>query len=235
MDQMRKLQTLLFNTSSSKATPTTCLMIVLFSTLLVCLPNLRLSENKELGEQQLFAARRALLFNQKGSLNSPYVCIRVYSFVILANEDDNGNVDEFLVFNKEEESELELFEEESENATDNEFTSFLSELAKKYENLPMDKNCSELQDGQGNLGEFCQKYEEDIKKVINSMKEYLENDLGREKSFIEPEISDDEEFISIKEKPPSKRIKFDVSESDYDLGKTDHANKEDTKQYIVMQ
>ncbi|KRT83744.1 hypothetical protein AMK59_4501 [Oryctes borbonicus] len=217
MEQMRKLQTLLFNTSSSKATPTTCLMIVLFSTLLVCLPNLRLSENKELGEQQLFAARRALLFNQK------------------ASEDDNTNVDEFLVFNKDEESELELFEDESENATDSEFTSFLSELAKKYESLPMDKNCSEVHDGQGSLGEFCRKYEEDIKKVISSMKEYLEKDPGKEKAFIEPDISDDEEFTSIKEEPPLKRIKVDMPDVAYELSKTDHTNKEDTKQYVVTQ
>ncbi|GJQ68164.1 hypothetical protein Trydic_g10732 [Trypoxylus dichotomus] len=217
MEQMRKLQTLLFNTSSSKATPTTCLMIVLFSTLLVCLPNLRLSENKELGEQQLFAARRALLFNQK------------------ANEDDNTNVDEFFVFNKDEESELELFEDEPENATDGEFTSFLSELAKKYESLPMDKNCSEIRDGQGNLGEFCRKYEDDIKTVINNMKEYLEKDSGKQKAFIEPDISDDEEFTSIKEEPPLKRIKVDMHDVAYDLGKKEQANKEDAKQYVVTQ
>lgn len=68
MDQMKKLQAVLFSTSSSKATPTTCLMIVLFSTLLVCLPNLRTSEKTEIGEQQLVAARRALLYNKQGML-----------------------------------------------------------------------------------------------------------------------------------------------------------------------
>ena len=66
-EQLKKLQELLFSTSS-KATPATCLMIVLFSTMLVCVPNLRSAENKdlEIGDQQLNSARRALLFNQQG-------------------------------------------------------------------------------------------------------------------------------------------------------------------------
>lgn len=152
-----------------------------------------------------------------------------------ASEDDNVNVDEFLVFHKDEESELELFEDESENATDNEFTSFLSELAKKYEKLPVDKNCSELHDGRGNIGEFCQKYEDEIKKVMNSMKEYLEGGSRKEKVFIEPEISDDEEFTSIKEEPPSKRIKIDMAEMTYDFGKKDHPHKDEGKIYMVTQ
>lgn len=67
MESMKKLQTVLFNTTSSKATPTTCLMIVLFSTLLVCLPNLKINDKTEVVEQQhLVAARRALLYNKQG-------------------------------------------------------------------------------------------------------------------------------------------------------------------------
>lgn len=61
---MSKLQALVFNTGSSKVTPTTCLMIVLFSALLVALPNVGISNSKELGDQQQVAARRALLFKQ---------------------------------------------------------------------------------------------------------------------------------------------------------------------------
>lgn len=67
MEQMSKLQALIFNSGTSKATPTTCLMIVLFSALLVSLPNLNISNNKELGDQQQSASlRRSLLFSQQG-------------------------------------------------------------------------------------------------------------------------------------------------------------------------
>ncbi|XP_022900774.1 uncharacterized protein [Onthophagus taurus] len=205
MEQMRKLQAVLFNTTSTKAAPTTCLMIVLFSTLLVCLPNLRLSEKQELGEQQLFAARRALLFNQK------------------ANNEEDVNMDEFLVFNKDDEVEIDNFvEDESENATENDFNNFLSELTKRYANLPQEKNCSEMNIN-GNMAEFCRKYDGEIKSVIHSMKEFLEGEaVPKQKGFIEPDISDDDEDYGkdinrnlIKEEPPSKRIKLSVSDVIY--------------------
>lgn len=80
VEQMKKLQEVLFNSTSSKATPTTCLMIVLFSTLLVCLPNLRVSDKTEIGEQQLHAARRALLFNQQGIRSINALNRFVYNF-----------------------------------------------------------------------------------------------------------------------------------------------------------
>lgn len=67
MEQMSKLQALVFSSGASKATPTTCLMIVLFSALLVSLPNLGINNGKELGDQQQVAARRALLFSQQGT------------------------------------------------------------------------------------------------------------------------------------------------------------------------
>lgn len=68
MEQMSKLQALLFSSGSSKATPTTCLMIVLFSALLVSLPNLGINNNKDSGDQQQVAARRALLSSQQRKL-----------------------------------------------------------------------------------------------------------------------------------------------------------------------
>lgn len=64
--QMNKLQALVFNTSGSKATPTTCLLIVLVSALLVSLPNLRVPQNSEWKDQQQSTARRALLSSQQG-------------------------------------------------------------------------------------------------------------------------------------------------------------------------
>lgn len=69
MEQMSKLQALIFNSGSSKAAPTTCLMIVLFSALLVSLPNLNISNNKEIGDQQQVASlRRSLLFSKHGKI-----------------------------------------------------------------------------------------------------------------------------------------------------------------------
>lgn len=68
MEQMSKLQALIFNSGATKATPTTCLMIVLFSALLVSLPSINISNNnKEVGDQQEVASlRRSLLFSQQG-------------------------------------------------------------------------------------------------------------------------------------------------------------------------
>lgn len=68
MSQMNKLQALVCNTNNSKATPTTCLLIVLVSVLLVSLPNLRLSQNSESKSEQQVNARRALLSSQQGIL-----------------------------------------------------------------------------------------------------------------------------------------------------------------------
>lgn len=83
MEQMSKLQALVFNSGSSKATPTTCLMIVLFSALLVALPNVGISNSKELGDQQQVevAARRALLFKQ-GIFTTVLCIINIISFYL---------------------------------------------------------------------------------------------------------------------------------------------------------
>lgn len=76
VEQMSKLQALIFNSGTSKATPTTCLMIVLFSALLVSLPNLSISNNKELVDQQQVASlRRSLLFSQQGELIVLLFCL----------------------------------------------------------------------------------------------------------------------------------------------------------------
>jgi len=197
-EQLKKLQELLFN-SSSKATPTTCLMIVLFSTLLVCVPNLRTAENKDLevAEQQLGTARRALLFNQP------------------SKEDEEQNLDEFLVFNKDE-SETRFEEEEKDNGT-NAFVKYLGELSMKYENL-IKTNCTEILQG-GSLQEFCRRHEDDFKMVMQNLKSLMENNENKveEKKFIEPDISDDEGSIAIvkhrnaylldDDDPPTKKVR----------------------------
>ncbi|KAJ8967281.1 hypothetical protein NQ317_001951 [Molorchus minor] len=111
-----KLQALICNSSTSKATPSTCLMVVLLSALLVSLPNMKLFENKQMStEQEQVAVRRSLL----------------------TTEDDSLNMEEFLVF-KDEESEFEnKFNEDAldiENSTDKEFSKLLEEMGKKIFN-----------------------------------------------------------------------------------------------------
>lgn len=131
-------------------------------------------------------------------------------------------MDDFLVFNKDEETELENFDEdanENENGTaDNTFVKFLDELTKKSENLRNDKNCSDVKEG--HMLDFCKKYEGDIKTVINNMKELLEKDgtFVKEKKFVEPDISDDEDMMfldSNNEPPPIKKRKFNHLENDH--------------------
>lgn len=118
-------------------------------------------------------------------------------------------MEEYLVFNKEDETELENFDEEiTENENNTSFAKFLDELTKKTDLLSGGNNCSDMKDG--HLLDFCKKYEGDIKTVINNMKELLEKDVsyGNEKKFIEPNISDDEGS-----EPPNKKSKFSTVET----------------------
>lgn len=194
-EQLKKLQELLCS-GSSKATPTTCLMIVLFSTLLVCLPNLRTAENKDLevGEQQMMAARRALLFNPT------------------KEEEDQVNMDEFIVFNKEEaEARFEEIAaaEEKDNGTAA-FVKYLGDLSAKYESI-IRSNCTEILQG-GSLQDFCKRHEDEFKQALQDLRLFLDRNKGVTggggdvRKFIEPDISDDEEDSG---HPPSKRTRLD--------------------------
>lgn len=202
---MSKLQALIFNSGSSKATPTTCLMIVLFSALLVSLPNLNISNNKELGEQQQVASLRSLL---------------------ATTEEDGLNMDEFVRFGKKEESDLENstgldFEKE---AADREagFVKLLQELKKEY-NIPADKvNCFGANQFE-KLTEYCNKYESDIYDTLGNIKDFFENEVKlfnekdavnskidyggtfNEKGFIEPDIDD-----FLEDEPASKKVRMEV-------------------------
>lgn len=123
-------------------------------------------------------------------------------------------MNDYLVFNNDDETELENFEDEindiENNNTEHSFVKFLDELAKKTEHLGPETNCSGVKEG--HLMEFCKKYEGDIKNVLNNMKELLEKDgnFVNEKKFIEPDISDDEDLLGMKlyDEPPSKKIKI---------------------------
>ena len=109
MAHINKLQSLIFNSTSSKATPSTCLMIVMLSVLLVSLPNIRLSQmNKELStEQEQVTISRSLLSTKKV-------------------EDDGLNMEEFFIFNKDEDG------VDNENNTENEFFKAIEEMESKY-------------------------------------------------------------------------------------------------------
>ncbi|VEN58364.1 unnamed protein product [Callosobruchus maculatus] len=191
---VNKLQMMIKNSTTTKATPSTCLMVVLLSALLVSLPNMKLFNNKNnmSTEQEQVAVRRSLL-------SSPQ-----------ATEDDTLNMEEFLVFKDEEDfNRAKLGEElDIENSTDKEFSRILEEMEKKYEGLLSDNNSSSA----GLFG-----------KVVEAVRGFLERDkpeiLGNfdygglsKKSFIEPDI---DEYLP-NEDPPFKRMKYvteDVNES----------------------
>ncbi|KAL3289640.1 hypothetical protein HHI36_023049 [Cryptolaemus montrouzieri] len=107
MSHFSKLQALLFKSTTSKATPSTCVMVVLLSALLVSLPSIRLPQ-KEMTEAEQ-GARRALLSSQV---------------------DEDLHMDEFLVFRDDAELPSELIE--SENITEKELTKLLEGAEKGW-------------------------------------------------------------------------------------------------------
>lgn len=106
MSHFSKLQELLFKSSTSKATPSTCVMVVLLSALLVSLPNIRLPQ-KEMNEAEQ-GARRALLSSQI---------------------DEDLHLDEFLVFKDELDLPSEMVD--SENITEKELSKMLLDSGEK--------------------------------------------------------------------------------------------------------
>lgn len=195
---VNRLQALICKSTTSKATPSTCLMVVLLSALLVSLPNMRLFENKQLStEKEQVSIRRSLL-------SSPQ-----------ATEEDL-NMEEFLVFKDDEPSNFEakLGEDahDIENSTDKEFSKILTEMGKKYDSFMMDKNESEKMSIFGQMMET-------MKNLLNSKPELLENkppDYGgtyNKKGFIEPDIDD---YLPGDEgSSPPKRSRYITNEYDY--------------------
>lgn len=184
--QLNKLQALVFNTSGSKATPTTCLLIVLVSALLVSLPNLRVPQGAEWKDQQQVTARRALLSSQQ------------------ATNEDAVNLEEFLLFNKEDESEIKnvLFDEDN-NTGDFSISKLINNYDKKYENI--DQNFLS-KDGTKSLLETGE-LDKDVRSTFIKVKNFLQReyddlkydfDFNRklnvkrpsERKFIEPDIDD---------------------------------------------
>ncbi|KAF5276703.1 hypothetical protein FQA39_LY06507 [Lamprigera yunnana] len=178
--QMNKLQALVFNTSGTKATPTTCLLIVLVSALLVSLPNLRIPQNAEWKDNQQVTLRRALLSSQQ------------------ATNEDTVNLDEFLLFNKEEDV---IFDE------DNNTEEYNFNYDKRYDSIPRSL-----------LSEESSDVDKDVRKTFKKLKGFLEEDFNEinsklhmkhfaERKFIEPDIDDVAPDLS-DGYPPVKRIKI---------------------------
>lgn len=178
-----KLQALICN-STTKATPSTCLMVVLLSALLVSLPNMKMFENRQMStEQEQVAVRRSLL----------------------TTEEDSLNMEEFLVF-KDEDSEFEnKFGDDIldiENSTDKEFSKILEEMGKKYDGLLAEKNNSKMSIF-SRIVNTVKNFLEKDKPELFSKPDY--GGYHNKKGFIEPDIDD---CVLADEDPPSKRMKF---------------------------
>ncbi|KAK5639056.1 hypothetical protein RI129_011548 [Pyrocoelia pectoralis] len=179
--QMNKLQALVFNTSCSKATPTTCLLIVLVSALLVSLPNLRIPQKSELNDQQQLTARRALLSSSQ------------------ATTEDTMNLDEFLLFNKEDST---VILDEDNNTEEYNYINY----EKRYEGHNLIN---------GDVGDI----DGDVRKTFERLKDFLEEGLNErkarkasfmERKFIEPDIDDYVPKIDIDDEyPPAKKKKME--------------------------
>ncbi|ENN74320.1 hypothetical protein YQE_09291, partial [Dendroctonus ponderosae] len=123
---VNRLQALICKSSTSKATPSTCLMVVLLSALLVSLPNMRLFQNKQMSTvNEQAGIRRSLLSD------------------LQATEDDL-NMEEFLVFKDDDPEYVNKFGDEVhgvDNFTlDNIITEHGSRVIEKMRNLISQKS-----------------------------------------------------------------------------------------------
>ncbi|XP_056636662.1 cyclic AMP-responsive element-binding protein 3-like protein 3 [Diorhabda sublineata] len=184
---VNKLQALICNSTTSKATPSTCLMVVLLSALLVSLPNMKLFESKNSSqiqnEQEQVAVRRSLL-------SSPQAA-------------EDLNMEEFLIFKDEEEFDGKLDELDMENSTEQEITKILENVGKKFDGVQ-----SETKDSLGLFDRIMDTVKGFLKKE-NKKDLFGASDYGgfQKKGFIEPDI---DEYISDDE-PYLKRNKLDVN------------------------
>lgn len=183
---VNRLQALICKSSTTKATPSTCLMVVLLSALLVSLPNIRLFENKQMpteGEQ--VSIRRSLLSD------------------LQATEEDL-NMEEFLIF-KDDEPEFDSKLIDDDNSTGKEFAKILNNLGKKYEDHKIDKNSF---DKLGLLSKIMQTMKSFMMETNPKLLEIKSTDFGgtyNKNGFIEPDIDD---YQPGDEGPPLKRARI---------------------------
>lgn len=181
---INKLQSLLFNSSSSKATPSTCLMIVMLSVLLVSLPNINLTKNTtEMStEQEQVPTSRSLLST------------------VSKEEDAPNMMDEFFVFNKEDK--FDENDADNENSTENDFFKNVEDIEKKYDSLHFESASDD---------NYFNSLAKNVQNLFNNKNEfsgYISNDYGgfhNKRGFIEPDIDDYEPSNS---EPPAKKMKL---------------------------
>ncbi|XP_066255244.1 CREB-H transcription factor homolog let-607-like isoform X2 [Euwallacea similis] len=188
---VNRLQALICKSSTSKATPSTCLMVVLLSALLVSLPNMRLLENKQMvndGEQ--VSIRRSLLSD------------------VQATEDDL-NMEEFLIF-KDDESEMDVnYGDDVDNSTGKELSKILDSMGKKFGDNKADKNNLDKLGLLTKIMETMRSFITDKNSKLLEMKSPNFGGTYNKNGFIEPDIDD---YIPGDEGPPLKRIRFDIDE-----------------------
>lgn len=182
---VNKLHNLIKNSSSSKATTSTCLMVVLLSALLVSLPNMKLIGNKlnESNDEQV-AIRRSLLSSSQ-----------------LSNEDNTLNMEEFLIFKDEEKVNF-SDEVDSENITETEFSNVIQEMEKEYEKFLLNNNSK--MSIFGKVFETFKRYLQKEKPEFNGKIDY--GGYANKNGFLEPDI--DEYLPTINEEPTTKRMKY---------------------------
>nr|XP_023015363.1 cyclic AMP-responsive element-binding protein 3-like protein 3-A isoform X1 [Leptinotarsa decemlineata] len=187
---VNKLQALICNSTTSKATPSTCLMVVLLSALLVSLPNMKLFENKQSHQdQEQISVRRSLLSSPQAT-------------------DDNLNMEEFLIFKDDEDYEGKLIDEiDVENSTEKEVSKILEEMGQKYDGLLSEKNNSNKSLFGRVLDTFKNFLERDKKEVQGG---YDYGGFNNKKVFLEPDI---DEYVPIDHEPPIKKSKMENSDS----------------------
>lgn len=159
-------------------------------------------------------------------LQYPYKTLQL-TFILATNEDDTLNMEEFVRFGKNDESDIENSTDVGVDAIELEkeagLIKLLQEIKEEY-NIPADKiNCFEKNSGFEKLTEYCNKYESDINDVLGNIKNFFESEVKlfnekeivnskidyggtvNENGFIEPDIDD---FVD--DAPASKKAKLEV-------------------------
>ncbi|CAG9759823.1 unnamed protein product [Ceutorhynchus assimilis] len=202
---VQRLQALISKSSTSKATPSTCLMVFLLSALLVSLPNTRLFESKDvsIGKEQV-SIRRSLLSD------------------LQATAEDDLNMEEFLIF-KDDEPELDAkfgdYVQSDDNSTEKR-SSIFNEIAKKHNDFMIDKNDSMVNkndsDKMGILGKIMQA----MGNLVSEKPGLLDPKLSvvggayNQQGFIDPDIDD---YLPVDEGPSLKRARYATGEYELTL------------------
>lgn len=193
---VNKLHTLIKNSTYSKATPSTCLMVVLLSALLVSLPNIKLLGNKaNTNTEEQLAIRRTLLSSSQ-----------------IINDDNILNMEEFLVFKDEDKKKFNEELVDTENVTEIEFARLIEDMEREYEGLLMNNNSK--MSVFGKLFEAFKKYLQKDKPQLDGKIDY--GGHMNHNGFIEPDI--DDQLSKSDEGPQLKRYKFSLDTSDQTNG-----------------